>query len=351
MNYGHPSNTGHGRRLPSYEWTPSFSPVRHRRTKKPGRSRNVGKSCGKRNFNRFPRETYTKQSLVPNSFIEGVAEVLTGAVGAFLWLHWDIFLAAGLIAILLRYISRQARKVEKKCIVGCEKTYSAYRINRKTSVNQPPTAEAVLAAWETTRGPRRGDPDGLAARLRLGAMLSDLETTVDQSYIRDEDGTIVGRNPGLKGWIAANCAALLPHYKSLMAYKALSDKLRVALCIEEPDTLDGAMEIGCIDSFINCNGKKDEIRNKTSVNNASEDGEKQGEGEKPLGKNEGKVPRSLALRRQCRLLVSREESVRKAHREMFGSPCPATMAALEAAVRSRLGLVWMRRGKRRPLAA
>ena len=40
----------------------------------------------------------------------------------------------------------------------------------------------------------------LAARLRLGAMLSDLEPVVDQSYIRDETGAIVGRQPDRRGW-------------------------------------------------------------------------------------------------------------------------------------------------------
>ena len=352
MNYGHPRNTGHGRRPPVYEWTPSFSPVRRRRrTKEPGCSRYIGKSCRKRNFNRFPRETYTKRSLVPDSFIEGVAEVLTGAAGAFIWLHWDIFLAAGLMVVLLRFISRRVKGVEKRCIVECEKAYKAYRINRKTSVNLPPPPEMLLEAWKATRGSRRGDPDGLKARLRLGAMLSDLETTVDQSYIREEDGAIVGRNPGLKGWIAANCAELLPHYKSLMAYKALADKLRVALCINEPDTLDGVIEMSDnnIDTSMNKNIEKYWNQSKTSVGAMAEQEEKGSGG--VAGKKGGRTPKSLVLKRRFRLFTSKEEDVRKAHREMFGSQCPATMAALEVAVRSRLGLVWMRRGKRRPLAA
>ena len=207
----------------------------------------------------------------------------------------------------------------------------------------------VLAAWEAARGFHRGDPNGLAARLSLGAMLSDLETAVDQSYIRDEDGTIVGRRPGLKGWIAENCPNLLSHYKSLMAYKALADKLRVALCIEEPDTLDGVveMEFKSIDSYMNDNVEEVKTRNKTSVGKAArQEGSEEG---KMPGK--GKVHRCLALRKRLRLLSSREEVVRKAHGELFGSQWPTTMAALEAVVRPQLGLAWMRRGRRRPLAA
>ena len=347
MNYGHPRNTGHGRRLPSYEWTPSFSPVRRRRRKTSGHLRNIERRY--RSHRHYPSETYAKRSLVPSSFGEGVANVLTGAVGAFIWMHWEFFLAAGLIAILLRFVARRMKRVEHNCIVECEKAYSAYRINRKTSVNPPPEAGAMLAAWEAARGSRRGDPNGLAARLRLGAMLSDLETAVDQSYIRDEDGTIVGRQPGLKGWIAENCPGLLSHYKSLMAYKALADKLRVALCIEEPDTLDGVIEMGfdCICSSMNDNIEKGINQSKTSVRKAMKQ-ERKADGKMP---EKGNVQRCLALRGRLRLLVSREESVRKAHCELFGLQLPATMTALEEAVRSQLGLAWMRRGRRRSLAA
>ena len=43
----------------------------------------------------------------------------------------------------------------------------------------------------------------------------------------DKDGTIVGRQPGLRGWIGFYTPALLPHYKTLMAYKALAEHLGV----------------------------------------------------------------------------------------------------------------------------
>ena len=347
MNYGHPRNTGHGRRPPSYEWVPSFSPERRRCRKTSGCFRNGGR--GHRPHGHYPREIYFKQSLVPSSFGEGFANVLTGAVGAFIWMHWEIFLAAGLLAILLRFVSRQMKKFERKCIVECEQKYSAYRINRKTSVNHPPKVGTMMAAWEAARESRRGDPNGLAARLRLGAMLSDLETAVDQSYIRDEDGTIVGRRPGLKGWIAENCPDLLSHYKSLMAYKALADKLRVALCIEEPDTLDRVveMEFTGIDTSNNDNVEEYRKQSKTSVRKEAKQEEGAG-GEMP---GKGMVSGCLGLRKRLQLQSSREVAVRKAHREMFGSRRPATMAALEAVVRPQLGLTWMRRGRRRPQAA
>ena len=82
-----------------------------------------------------------------------------------------------------------------------------------------------------------------------------------------------------------------------MAYKALSDKLRVAMEINEPDTIEMAFDLA-------------------------------GEGSKISVK------------------PTAPEGVRKAYQEVFGEGFPGTMAGVEAAVRARLGIVWMRRGKR-----
>ena len=259
---------------------------------------------------------YPKLSLVPSSLGEGLVQILGGTVLAVIWMYWEFFLAAGIAAFVLRFLARRCIKFEKSCTISCEKAYNSTRVNRKISVNTPPSAEAILAAWEATRGARRGDPDALAARLRLGAMLSDLEPAVDQSYIRDEDGTIVGRRPGLRGWIGWNCPGLLPHYKALMAYKALVDKLRLVLKIQEPDTLDSVLE---------------------------------------LGPNEpGESPKSMQLKSTMNLLKSNVEEVVKSYSEIFrdwAPGTPGTMAALERAVRERLGLAWMRRGRQATNAA
>ena len=61
----------------------------------------------------------------------------------------------------------------------------------------------------------------------LGAMLGDLEAAVDNSYIRDASGEIIGRKAGIRGWFADNCPALYNRYKTLMRYKAMADKMRV----------------------------------------------------------------------------------------------------------------------------
>ena len=225
MYYGH--SPRRGRRRPAYEWVPSFFPRRRRKRRPlptgfgpaPRRSRANPRGLP-------PREPWPpydpeddlmrhpKRTLVPDSLGEGLTEMFLGGTLAVIWLFWEYFLAAGLAIWALRYLARRLRRQEKLCVYQCEQAYCACRVNRKTSVNPPPTAAALEAAWKATRGGRRGDPAVLAARLRLGAMLSDLEPVVDQSYIRDETGAIVGRQPGLRGWIGFYTPSLLPHYES-----------------------------------------------------------------------------------------------------------------------------------------
>ena len=89
------------------------------------------------------------------------------------------------------------------------------------SVNDPPAQEAVYAQYEKARGRAR-----VEEKIRLGSMLLDAEASVDSSLRRDEYGTIVGRNPGLRGWIADNCPALLKHYQTLLGYRRLAAEFR-----------------------------------------------------------------------------------------------------------------------------
>ena len=371
MYYGHSSNCGHGRRTPVYEWDPSFYPSRRRKRR---RSSPTGFSKLRKSGASSPRckslETdylrYPKLSLVPSSLGEGLVQIIGGSVLAAIWMYWEFFLAAGIAAFVLRFLARQCRKSEKTYIINCEREYNEIRINRKISVNSPPMAETFLAAWKATRGVRRGDPDALAARLRLGSMLSDLEPVVDQSYIRDERGTIVGRRPGLRGWIAWNCPELLPHYKALMAYKVLADKLRVALKIQEPDTLDSVLELGVLQTKISVDsgnpvdaGKEGagvengvqasagKDKGQDVVDNSRRTGKKNGKGRGEEREKQGVwKPKSMQIKCNCKLLKTNVNEVRNAYGEIFRSGVPVTMAGLEVAVREKLGLAWMRRGRR-----
>ena len=342
MLYGHSRNGGHGWRRPSYEWNPFYVPNRPRHSRK-----RSGKRRGRRSrpyrepevtlvelLFRYPSlaqpPTNVKLTMDPVKNLADFTVLLLGSCIPFLIVYWQATLALGITALVARRIMRQTSGAEKKFTTLCEQASSAYRINRKTSVNQPPTAEALEAAWKATRGGRRGDPEVLAARLRLGSMLSDLEPVVDQSYIRDEDGSIVGRQSGLRGWIAMHTPVLLPYYKTLMAYKSLADKLRLALGIEEPDTLDGVLYLGKTISKISVSEPKER---------------EEGEESETSGKG-------IRLRDGFTVTAkSREKEIREAYRELFADGFPATMADLEAIVRGRLGLAWMRRKRKRPDAA
>ena len=112
------------------------------------------------------------------------------------------------------------------------------------SLLPPPDAQKLLKGWEATRGHGK-----VEEKLRLGAMLLDAEAVVDSSLIRDENGEIVGRKPGLRGWLEENCPQLLPHYGSLMRYRRLAatfreehgmaDPISVLLLIDEKREVPG----------------------------------------------------------------------------------------------------------------
>jgi len=89
------------------------------------------------------------------------------------------------------------------------------------SAKPAPTGDEVREQYERARG--RGKVE---EKIRLGSMLLDAEATTDSSLIRDEDGEIVGRNGGLRGWIFDNCPDLLPHYAALTGYRRLAWEAR-----------------------------------------------------------------------------------------------------------------------------
>ena len=334
MNYGHSRNTGHGHRIPTYEWSPALYPSRRRRPRTASRSRHLQSFSHRTYRSTPPRETYTKLSLVPSDFGDAVAEILIGAIGTTIWLYWEFFLAAGLVTLLLRFLSRRMKKAENKCLAKCERECRVHRIHRKPAVSLPPSPEQLTAAWEATQGGHRGDPAILTARLRLGALLSDLESTVDQSYIRDEDGTIIGRRPGIKGWLGEHCPELLRHYKALMSYKALADKVALATGVSEQE------RFGSILSAIETPQK--------AIDSQSEDAGKTA-GKTTDGK--GVSPKSTLLSKTGDYCRTEDSNATYLLREMMDGLPRKTMAALEMAARERLGLVWMTRGRRRPTAA
>ncbi len=101
------------------------------------------------------------------------------------------------------------------------------RIRRRTTLNAAPTADDLLAQWAKVKK----NPEEM---IRFGSMLCDLEAYVDNSLLRNENGEIVGRNPGIRGWLNANCQPLACHYKTVMGYKAMAEKFRQAVGLADP---------------------------------------------------------------------------------------------------------------------
>jgi len=91
--------------------------------------------------------------------------------------------------------------------------------NTDTRGDGIPTGEEVARQWDRSH-------DSLGEMVRFGLMLLEIEAVVDSSVIMGEDAegfpVIVGRNPGVRGWLAEHC----PHigYKTAMRYKALARK-------------------------------------------------------------------------------------------------------------------------------
>ena len=110
------------------------------------------------------------------------------------------------------------------------------RIRRRRTEYPCPTREAILDAWTHAR-------EGRVAMLRFGSLLEDLECYVDHE-LRIADGRIVGRAPGIKGWLRENIPALALRYTTVMRYKAAARKLRQIVELPDPipvaAVLDGA---------------------------------------------------------------------------------------------------------------
>ena len=97
------------------------------------------------------------------------------------------------------------------------------------SVHAVPDGAAIRIQYGKARGRGR-----VEEKIRLGSMLLDAEAAVDSSLIRDGGGEIVGRNPGLRGWLFENCPDLMPHYATLMGYRRLAAEFRDAHDLGDP---------------------------------------------------------------------------------------------------------------------
>ena len=99
----------------------------------------------------------------------------------------------------------------------------------RASVNPMPDIADVIDAWRAARGRGR-----VAEKIRCGSLLLDAEAGVDSSLRRTETGEIIGRNPGLRGWIGDRAPWLLNHYVSLMQYRRMAQAFREAHGLRDP---------------------------------------------------------------------------------------------------------------------
>ena len=116
-----------------------------------------------------------------------------------------------------------AREVERRR----ELAIARRKINRRRTTSPMPTPEDLLKAWDERKTSRE-------AMIRLGGMIHDLECYVDNYLKIDENGKVVGRNRGIRGWLRDNMPELSPKYKTLMRYKALAVRLRQVTETKDP---------------------------------------------------------------------------------------------------------------------
>ena len=108
------------------------------------------------------------------------------------------------------------------------------KIRMRMTLNACPTKEEILDAWAKVK-------DSNEALLRFGSLMEDLECYVDNSLLRDENGAIIGRRSGIKGWLQMEIPALYVVYSRVMAYKAAAKRMRQVLDIRDPLPLSAVL--------------------------------------------------------------------------------------------------------------
>ena len=246
MPYGRPSATGHGCRTTRYLWSPSVSlpsrpRKRHHVSLRNDNSRRQRFYAHENSFRGFRGKRHidwldaTLQFLLDWQHPQWYVSL----VGKMVWLVFLLnnlpLFAVSIFVWVLNQTAGDGKSAEIELLSHHDQNRKSIRRHRKISVDEPPKPDDIRKAWRKARR-------SLGGKLLAGTLLSNLEPVVDQSYIRNANGTIVGRRSGIKGWLAANCPDMLPHYKALMSYKTLSDKLCMALGVKEPETLAGVLD-------------------------------------------------------------------------------------------------------------
>ena len=164
---------------------------------------------------------------------EELVRFLARDSGYILYLDWMRRLSSGRVDALRGAMRRPlyyARENERRRALAAERR----RIRRRTTENPCPTKEQILDAWLHVK-------DSHEATIRFGGLIEDLECYLDNSLVRDEGGAIVGRCPGVKGWLKDNVPALWLKYTTVMRYKAAAKKLRQLAGLSDPTPVDAVL--------------------------------------------------------------------------------------------------------------
>ena len=133
----------------------------------------------------------------------------------------------------------------------------------RETTNPCPTREEVLDAWVRAK-------DSREAMLRFGGMMEDLECYVDNSLRFGRNGEVVGRAPGIKGWLQMNIPALYSKYKTIMRYKAAAKKLRQVVGLADPTPVSTILaEAGGADETDGRGGESAGVANEISMRTKS----------------------------------------------------------------------------------
>ena len=161
--------------------------------------------------------------------------------GAFVAVFETVWLGASFLRKeLTRRIDRAKHEIVRPHYYAKEKVrrqelaQERRRIRMRMTLNRCPTRDEILDAWMKVK-------ESNEALLRFGSLMEDLECYVDNSLRRTEDGVIVGRRPGIKGWLQMEIPALYLKYTTVMAYKATAKRMRQVLEISDPLPLSAVL--------------------------------------------------------------------------------------------------------------
>ena len=161
--------------------------------------------------------------------------------GAFVAVFDTVWLGASFLRKeLTRRIDRAKHEIVRPHYYAKEKVrrqelaQERRRIRMRMTLNRCPTRDEILDAWVKVK-------ESNEALLRFGSLMEDMECYVDNSLRRTEDGVIVGRRPGIKGWLQMEIPALYLKYTTVMAYKAAAKRMRQVLDISDPLPLSAVL--------------------------------------------------------------------------------------------------------------